>query len=599
MAASAVPAPRDASTIRSELAQARARIAQLEAELAALSPASAPANASSDASAPVPVTANDSATKRKERAWPLSVREYKRYGRQMLLSSVGLPGQLKLKKAHVLVVGAGGLGCPVLLYLAAAGVGEITILDHDTVELSNLHRQVLHTEGRVGMSKAESARIGLQACIPSPRPPFFRVALTRVSRPGRLNSDILIHAHPLAFTPSLFHTPSAPLCLLRASPSPFTLILDCTDNPATRHFLNAYAVAVGVPLVSGGAVRAEGTVGVYGLPLRGAADERGPCYACIFPSAPPPAPTTGETHTLSHLEADLAAERASLAGTGACADEGVLGILCGVVGLGMAAEAVKVLLGAGESRFPSSSVQSMHHLTRLEGTAQPTLQLFAPLSPTPYRTIKTRPRKPTCPSCGTLPSSSLSSSTPSCPSPSTPESRWSAFLCSASQTWPGWVDPLCALPGVGELAAKQGRHDTRIKVDELRGLLERRARVVDTRPEAEFGIASVEGSVNIPFARLLKDPSLALSAPSTPVEGSAAPLSTLTTPPRGLAEPAQPIVFICRRGNDSLLASRALRRWLAENQDGERQGRVKVVDVVGGLNAWANEEAGEKGFPVY
>ncbi|GAA5960811.1 hypothetical protein JCM21900_002290 [Sporobolomyces salmonicolor] len=554
MAVSAVPAPRDASTIRSELAQARARIAQLEAELAALSPASAPANASSDASAPVPVSANDSATKRKERAWPLSAREYKRYGRQMLLSSVGLPGQLKLKKAHVLVVGAGGLGCPVLLYLAAAGVGEITILDHDTVELSNLHRQVLHTEGRVGMSKAESARIGLQA----------------------LNSDILIHAHPLAFTPSLFHTPSAPLGLLRASPSPFTLILDCTDNPATRHFLNAYAVAVGVPLVSGGAVRAEGTVGVYGLPLRGAADERGPCYACIFPPAPPPAPTTGETQTLSPLEADLAAERASLAGTGACADEGVLGILCGVIGLGMAAEAVKVLLGA----------------------AQPTLQLFAPLSPTPYRTIKTRPRKPTCPSCGTLPSSSLSSSTPSCPSPSTPESRWSAFLCSASQTWPGWVDPLCALPGVGELAAKQGRHDTRIKVDELRGLLEGRARVVDTRPEAEFGIASVEGSVNIPFARLLKDPSLALSAPSAPVEGSAAPLSTLTTPPLGLAEPAQAIVFICRRGNDSLLASRALRRWLAENQD-EREGRVKVVDVVGGLNAWANEEAGEKGFPVY
>ncbi|GAA5866309.1 hypothetical protein JCM1840_004080 [Sporobolomyces johnsonii] len=353
-------------------------------------------------------------------------------------------------------------------------------------------------------------------------------------------ANILIHAHPLAFTPSPLHTRPTPPSLLDVSPSRFTLILDCTDNPATRHFLNAYAVAKGVPPSAAG---------------RGAADERSPCYACIFPPAPLPAPATGEAKALSSdLEADLAAERASLAGTGACADEGVLGILCGVVGLGMAGEAVKVLLGA----------------------AQPTLQPFAPLSPSPYRTIKTRPRKPTCPSCGTFPSSS----SPPFPSPSTPQSRWSAFLRSESQTWLGWVEPLCALPAVGELAAKQGRRDARIKVDELRRLLEKGARVVDTRPEAEFGIASVEGSVNIPFARLHKDPSLALSAPapsSTTVNGDAAALSTLTTPP----------------------SNQTINQEEGVAEEGEGQGGVKVIDVVGGLNAWANDEDGERGFPVY
>ncbi|KAL8278437.1 hypothetical protein RQP46_009127 [Phenoliferia psychrophenolica] len=178
------------TAIEADLARAREQVALLEAELAA------------SIAPPRPPT-----------TLPLSAREYKRYGRQMILNAVGLPGQLALKSARVLVVGAGGLGCPVLLYLAAAGVGELTILDHDSVELSNLHRQVLHTEARVGVNKAQSALEALTA----------------------LNSDIKIHAIPVAFTPSLFGADTPPSLL---HPQ-FSLILDCTDNPATRHFLNA------------------------------------------------------------------------------------------------------------------------------------------------------------------------------------------------------------------------------------------------------------------------------------------------------------------------------------------------------------------------
>lgn len=198
------------------------------------------------------------------------------------------------------------------------------------------------------MSKAESARIALQACVkPRLRARSVR-KLTKITLLlYSLNSDIKINAHQIPFIPSIFHSSSTPLSL--TTPGTFTLVLDCTDNPATRHFLNAYAVAMDIPLVSGGAVRAEGTVGIYGLPIKPAhpeeGEERGPCYACIFP---PPPPAVVREEPQSELEKDLEAQRVSLAGTGACADEGVLGINCGVVGLGMAAEAVKVILGIGE-----------------------------------------------------------------------------------------------------------------------------------------------------------------------------------------------------------------------------------------------------------
>ncbi len=210
--------------------------------------------------------------------------ELERYGRHIVLRELGGPGQKKLKEARVLVIGAGGLGAPALLYLAAAGVGEITVLDPDQVERSNLQRQVLFREGDIGRSKVEVAAEVLRAQNPH------------------------VTLHPLArrFT-------QAQADLLEGQ----DLVLDGTDNFDTRYLVNRLAVAAGIPLVSGALSQWEGQLSVF-HPAGGT-----PCYQCIFPEAPAPglAPS--------------------------CAEAGVLGPLPGVVGAAMAVEAIKLITGAG------------------------------------------------------------------------------------------------------------------------------------------------------------------------------------------------------------------------------------------------------------
>ncbi|KAK4053983.1 hypothetical protein OIO90_003628 [Microbotryomycetes sp. JL221] len=485
-----------------ELEQARSRIDDLEAKLARLSMAESTLSSSVDAC----IGSSNGVSGQQKR--PMSLREYQRYGRQMILSNVGLQGQLKLKNARVLVVGAGGLGCPVLQYLVSAGVGNVTIVDHDTVELSNLHRQVLHNEHRIGMSKAESAQMSLNS----------------------LNSDVQVEAHVLPFTPSLFHSSECPESIKLGA---FDLVLDCTDNPATRHFINAYTSAHLIPLVSGGAVRTEGTVGVFGLPLvdnEGHMTDIGPCYACIFPSSSNSALDEQEDPSLSQqeqeLRQDLRLERMTLQGTGACSDEGVMGITCGVVGVQMAAEAVRVLLG----------------------TAKPTLHLLSPLSSSPLRTIKVRARKPDCPTCGQL--------------QTTPSSRWKVFQESETGIWPSWQDPLCEMPTVGNQGVRDS--DQRVMGDTLRSN-ERTGLIVDVRPAAEYGICRLPNSINIPFAKLIKQPSLV----DDELVKSASSSDTNPTP----------VTFVCRRGNDSLLAARAYKRYLSPRS----QSQVDVKDLRGGL----------------
>ncbi|KAA1467390.1 hypothetical protein DENSPDRAFT_769530 [Dentipellis sp. KUC8613] len=201
----------------------------------------------------------------------------------MILDGFGLPGQLKLQKASVVVVGAGGLGCPALQYLAAAGVGRIGIIDHDVVELSNLQRQILHNESRLGMPKAQSAATALK----------------------EINSRIQINT----ITEALSASNAIPLL------SPYDIILDCTDNAPTRYLLSDTAVHLGKPLVSGAAQKYEGQLCVYHL------GDDGPCYRCLFPK--PPAP-------------ELA---------GSCAETGILGAVTGVIGNLQALEAIKIITG--------------------------------------------------------------------------------------------------------------------------------------------------------------------------------------------------------------------------------------------------------------
>lgn len=448
----------------------------------------------------------------------LSLEEYKRYGRQLILPSLGLPGQLVLRQSHVLIIGVGGLGCPVLLYLAASGIGEITILDHDKVELSNLGRQILHTEqgARDGLSKVASGKRAVKA----------------------LNSNVKVNAYQVAFTPELFSpSPNDGLASIFNEDPKFDLILDCTDNPATRHLINAYSVKWGIPLVSGGAVRADGVVGVYGLDLKGKGEERqdgeeekGPCYACVFP--PTASTCSSEARGTESQEArERREEQEALLGTGSCSDEGVLGVLCGTVGLGMAGEALKVLLGK----------------------AKPTLHLLSPLSlSTPYRTIKLRPRSPNCPVCST----------------SSPSSSF-ANLCE------NWQNPLCQLPGIGDLNQFDS---TRVDVQFLKEEVRKgKVRVIDVRSETEFGICKIDGSENVPLSKFLKDLSSAISQ-SVQID-----------------EPT-PIYIVCRRGNDSYIAARALRRAILAKEGASTSDRI-IADVKGGLVAWSRELDGE--FPVY
>ena len=210
-----------------------------------------------------------------------------RYSRHILLDEVGVEGQQRWLAAHALVIGAGGLGSPVALYLAASGVGHITVVDHDSVDLTNLQRQIAHTTARVGQTKANSAATAMLA----------------------LNPDVQVHAL----------TERADALLLNALVAQSQVVIDCCDNFETRQAVNAACVQHRVPLVSGAVIRWDGQVTVFD-----ARASDSPCYACVFaPDQPPP-----EVQ---------------------CATMGVLAPLVGVIGSLQAAEAIKLLTHLGDS----------------------------------------------------------------------------------------------------------------------------------------------------------------------------------------------------------------------------------------------------------
>lgn len=206
-----------------------------------------------------------------------------RYSRHILLNELGVEGQERLLASHALVIGAGGLGSPVALYLGSAGVGRITLVDHDTVDATNLQRQIAHSLARVGQPKAASAREAIAAINPDPQ-------VSTVLR--RADAALLAELVPQA-----------------------DVVLDCTDNFATRHLINRACVRYHKPLVSGAAIRMDGQLSVYDARRPG-----NPCYACVFPE-------------------DSGVEETR------CATMGVFAPLVGIVGSMQAAEALKILSG--------------------------------------------------------------------------------------------------------------------------------------------------------------------------------------------------------------------------------------------------------------
>jgi adenylyltransferase/sulfurtransferase len=247
------------------------------------------------------------------------VDEVKRYSRHLIIPDVGMTGQKRLKNAKVLVVGAGGLGSPALLYLAAAGVGTLGIVDFDVVDESNLQRQIIHGVSDIGKPKAESARDSIQEINP-----YVEVILHE----ERLDSDNAL---------DIFR--------------PYDLIVDGTDNFATRYLVNDACVLLNKPYVWGSIYRFDGQASVFWA-------EYGPCYRCLYPEPPPPGMVPS------------------------CAEGGVLGVLCASIGSIQVTEAIKVITGIGDPLVGRLMIYDALEMS--------------------YRSVKVR-KDPECPVCGKNP----------------------------------------------------------------------------------------------------------------------------------------------------------------------------------------------------
>ncbi len=246
-----------------------------------MGPASDQARVSRPAARPLP-----EAGTRAEDGNALSREDLARYSRHVLLREVGIEGQRRLQRAKVLIVGAGGLGSPIALYLAAAGVGEIGLVDFDRVDISNLQRQILYSTEDVGERKVEAARRRIRAANP-----HVRVAVHEASLSRENAMEIL---------------------------RPYDVVVDCTDNCSTRYLVSDACVLLGKPNVYGSIYRFEGQASVF--------DARsGPCYRCLYSEPPPPGMVPS------------------------CGEAGVLGVLPGLIGLVQATETVKLILGLGET----------------------------------------------------------------------------------------------------------------------------------------------------------------------------------------------------------------------------------------------------------
>ncbi len=255
-----------------------------------------------------------------EPAADLSVDEVKRYSRHLIIPEIGMTGQKRLKNAKVLCVGAGGLGSPALLYLAAAGVGTLGVVDFDVVDESNLQRQIIHGQSDIGLPKALSARDSIAEINPLVNVVVHETALD--------NDNVM----------EIF--------------SQYDLIVDGTDNFATRYLVNDACVLLGKPYVWGSIYRFDGQASVFWA-------EYGPCYRCLYPEPPPPGMVPS------------------------CAEGGVLGVLCASIGSIQVTEAIKLITGVGDS---------------LAGR----LMIYDALEMS-YKTVRVR-KDPECPICGKNPS---------------------------------------------------------------------------------------------------------------------------------------------------------------------------------------------------
>ncbi|KAL8941252.1 MAG: hypothetical protein Q9216_002355 [Gyalolechia sp. 2 TL-2023] len=435
--------------------------------------------------------------------WPLQAEEYKRYGRQMVLPHIGLQGQLRLKEASVLIIGLGGLGSPAAAYLAGAGVGTIGLVDPDIVDMSNLHRQILHTTSRLRHRKLDSALEYLQDLNP---------LLTYRAHSGRLRPGEAVE---------LFEQ--------------YDLILDCTDGPTSRYLISDAAVLTGKPLVSASALGMEGQLLVLNDHFPGHGDQPGRfCYRCVFPKPPPP-------QTIY-----------------SCAENGVLGPVVGVMGVLMATSALKLIVrGIDSSAGPSSN-------SIFEAPSQPSMLLYSSTSDPMFRTVKIKGKRPDCISCSSKATISAGTLT---------EDHYVAF---------------CGVRGPRDMDASHQRFSPEGFVELRRWTPPGRCVLIDVRPPTEFGLAKIEGSINVPLEELKRAASLGWFLrkrlhgflPWTYPDGEPSQQDL------GFWEKTH-VFTVCRHGNDSQVAAQMLEDYYG----------CPVKDIAGGLDGW--RERVDPTFPEY
>ncbi|KIW30602.1 uncharacterized protein PV07_06335 [Cladophialophora immunda] len=498
-----------------------------------------------------------------------------RYNRQMLVPQVRLRGQESLLASKVLIIGLGGLGSPAALYLAGAGIGTLGLMDGDNVEISNLHRQIVHTASaaRSGQSKVQSA----------------------ATRCRELNPEIAY----------ICHEESASASNILDVVSQYDLVLDCTDNPATRYLISDACVAMEKVLVSGAAQRGEGMLIVLNSPPTSfEGDEKGPCYRCVFPRPPAPETVRG------------------------CSEIGILGPVVGVIGTLMAGEAIKIITSGGhfsrqtEAERRADSTRASTETLRQK--PQHTMLLYNTYAADPrsmFRTIGLRGRRKDCVACGddeALATRGLSKVT--------------AEVISNGrldyQAFCGVFEDVKLLGENNRIHAKDflREHAEAEALPDRSGKRKSKPIVVDVREEHEYELGpKVRNSLNIPISQILRHGSeafgvlgFAANASPPPEMGpdgglidqeSHIPVArrhdSFPTKPSGQSDQIPPsparetpdgeqqlpsIYFVCQRGNDSQIAAQKLiERTEAEAAAEQAAVRKKkwrwIGDVKGGFLA--------------
>lgn len=460
-----------------------------------------------------------------ERPEALNAEQISRYSRQLLLPCFGTAAQVRLCGSSALVIGAGGLGSPVIAYLAGAGIGRLGVIDDDAVDVSNLHRQVIHGGSVPGTNKAISAGRAVAALNPGVEYIAYQTRLTAE------NAAELVRA--------------------------FDVVIDASDNMLTRYLVNDACVLEGVPLVSGAAIGAEGYCTVYNHMATG-----GPCYRCIYGS-PPPAATVAS-----------------------CSENGVLGVVPGVIGCMQAVEALKILSGMPKA---TALARRMCMYDALAGE---------------FRSLKLRARSPKCAVCGDAPHRtiySLADSSAWCRQRGLVATEDQQCSREAAASLPHLPDAqridclqlqsIMAGHGLTGLAAASLR-----RTDEAAGgsakdeadAAQLPCLLLDVREAVQYQICALPHSLNVP----LKD----LTGKSN--SDSQHKMAEVLHKASG-----RPICVICRRGVDSVTATHRLLQYVdgqaTDSQDGAAGAKSnwQIYNVDGGLNEW--HKLVDPGFPIY